>query len=125
MDFVVQTPRRIWGLEVKSGKSKHPKGMSEFKKATQEIKENLNIEDELKEAKKDLIDSVSGLDKPEEPAHPGQSEDKKPTYQDFDEMLDDYQSMKEEKETEATAPTDVPGEPAAPKDPSETNRHDG
>lgn len=32
MDFVVRTPRRIWGLEVKSGKSKNPKGMPEFKK---------------------------------------------------------------------------------------------
>jgi hypothetical protein len=32
IDFVVQTPRRIWGLEVKSGKSKHPKGMSAFMK---------------------------------------------------------------------------------------------
>jgi len=32
MDFVVQTPRRIWGLEVKSGKTKNLKGMSEFKK---------------------------------------------------------------------------------------------
>lgn len=40
------------------------KGLSEFKKATSEIKESLNIEDELKDAKEDLIDSVSGLDQP-------------------------------------------------------------
>ena len=40
------------------------KGLAEFKKATSEIKESLNIEDELKDAKEDLIDSVSGLDRP-------------------------------------------------------------
>jgi len=40
------------------------KGLAEFKKATSEIKESLNIEEELKDAKKDLIDSVSGLDRP-------------------------------------------------------------
>ena len=40
------------------------KGLSEFKKATSEIKESLNIEEELKDAKEDLIDSVSGLDRP-------------------------------------------------------------
>ncbi len=40
------------------------KGMSEFKKATQEIKESLDINGELKEAKEDLVDSISGLDDP-------------------------------------------------------------
>ncbi|MBW2168576.1 MAG: twin-arginine translocase TatA/TatE family subunit, partial [Deltaproteobacteria bacterium] len=42
------------------------KGMAEFKKATQEIKESLDVDEEFKEAKEDLIDSVSGLDKPKE-----------------------------------------------------------
>ena len=32
MDFVVQTPRKIWALEVKSGKLKSAKGVSGFKK---------------------------------------------------------------------------------------------
>ncbi len=40
------------------------KGMSEFKKATQEIKESLDINGELKEVKEDLADSISGLDDP-------------------------------------------------------------
>ena len=38
------------------------KGMAEFKKATQEIKQSLDL-DELREAKEDLVDSISGLDK--------------------------------------------------------------
>ena len=36
------------------------KGMAEFKKATREIKDNLDIKKELSEVKEDLIDSVSG-----------------------------------------------------------------
>ncbi|MFC1862997.1 twin-arginine translocase TatA/TatE family subunit [Thermodesulfobacteriota bacterium] len=39
------------------------KGMAEFRKATQEIKESLDIDEELKEAKDDLVDSFSGLNK--------------------------------------------------------------
>jgi sec-independent protein translocase protein TatB len=38
------------------------KGMAEFKKATQEIKESLDIDDDLRQAKDDLVDSVSGLE---------------------------------------------------------------
>jgi sec-independent protein translocase protein TatB len=38
------------------------KGMAEFKKATQEIKESLDIDDDLKKVKDDLVDSVSGLE---------------------------------------------------------------
>lgn len=37
------------------------KGMAEFRKATQDIKESLNIEEELIDAKEDLVDSISGL----------------------------------------------------------------
>ncbi len=59
------------------------KGLLEFKKATSEIKESLNIEDEFKEAKDDLIDSVSGLDRPcsdvSQAAEEEDTEDKKET----------------------------------------------
>jgi len=40
------------------------KGLAEFRKASQEIKESLNIQDEINEAKTDLIDSISGLKEP-------------------------------------------------------------
>ena len=40
------------------------KGLAEFKKATQEIKESLNIDGEIREAKEDLADSISGLNEP-------------------------------------------------------------
>ena len=40
------------------------RGMAEFRKATQEIKESLELDDDLREVKKDLADSISGLDRP-------------------------------------------------------------
>ena len=38
------------------------KGMAEFRKATREIKEGLDLSEEFNDAKEDLVDSVSGLD---------------------------------------------------------------
>ncbi len=37
------------------------KGMAEFRKATNEVKANLDIEDEIKGMEEELADSVSGL----------------------------------------------------------------
>jgi Tat protein translocase TatB subunit len=37
------------------------KGMAEFRKATSDIKANLDIEDELKGMEQDIADSVSGI----------------------------------------------------------------
>jgi Tat protein translocase TatB subunit len=39
-------------------------GIQEVQKATKEIKENLALDKELKEVKDGLIDSISGLDRP-------------------------------------------------------------
>lgn len=52
------------------------KGLAEFRKASQEIKESLNLE-ELNEAKTDLVDAVSGLDKPLDLESPGSYEEEK------------------------------------------------
>ena len=40
------------------------KGMAEFRKATQEIKDSLDLDEGIQDIKEDLIDSVSGLDRP-------------------------------------------------------------
>jgi Tat protein translocase TatB subunit len=37
------------------------KGMAEFRKATSEIKENLNLDEELRGMEEEIADSVSGL----------------------------------------------------------------
>ncbi|HEJ83683.1 MAG TPA: twin-arginine translocase TatA/TatE family subunit, partial [Desulfobacteraceae bacterium] len=63
--LIVIGPKKLPDLAKALGK-----GMSEFKKATQEIKGSLDLEEELKGAKEDLIDTVSGLDKPAEPEGP-------------------------------------------------------
>ncbi len=85
------------------------KGLSEFRRATQDIKESLELDEELREAKEGLLDSVSGLSQPDAlpgPARPGKD---KPSYADFDEMLEEYQESK--------ASTEAPGE-AAPEVPA-------
>jgi sec-independent protein translocase protein TatA len=37
------------------------KGIAELKKATEDVKESLEVDDTLKQAKKDLADSISGI----------------------------------------------------------------
>lgn len=76
------------------------RGLAEFRKATQEIKESLDLDHELREVKKDISDSIAGLDKaakayvqPDTAPKPP-SEEKKPKYGDFDEMLADYEGAK-------------------------------
>jgi len=43
------------------------KGMAELKKATEDVKESLEADETLKEAKKDLADSISGIQTQVEP----------------------------------------------------------
>ena len=89
------------------------KGMAEFKKATQEIKESLNVEEveeELKEAKEGLIDSISGLDTPEDLELTDSPAEKKAKYVDFDGIEQEAEDTKEEeqeKEKESLAPVAV------------------
>ena len=56
------------------------------------------MEEEFKEVKEDLIDSVSGLNKPLDLEHDKPPEDDPPKYDDFDEMLDDYDQAKQKEE---------------------------
>jgi TatA/E family protein of Tat protein translocase len=85
------------------------RGMSEFKKATQEIKESLDIEDELKEVKDDIVDSVSGIDQITE-FERGKESDESPKYNNFDEMVNEYEGAKKasthEKETSGNNETE-------------------
>lgn len=94
--LIVIGPKKLPDLAKALGK-----GMSEFKKATQEIKESLNVEEEFKEVKEDLIDSVSGLNEPLDLEHDKPPEDETPKYDDFDEMLDGYDKTKQKQEEES------------------------
>ena len=95
--LIVIGPKKLPDLAKALGK-----GMTEFKKATQEIKGSLNMEEELKEAKEDLIDSVSGLDKPLDLEYQSSSGEETQKYEDFDEMLEDYDNLKEKEEAPQT-----------------------
>jgi Tat protein translocase TatB subunit len=67
------------------------KGMAEFRKATDEIKESLNVEEELKEVKEDIADSISGIDMSRLPGPDKEPEEEsKPKYDNYDDMLNDY-----------------------------------
>ncbi len=66
------------------------KGMAEFKKATQDIKESLDADEDFKQAKQDLVDSVSGLNESSGYPPADASQEKQQKYKDFDEMLEDY-----------------------------------
>jgi len=79
------------------------KGMAEFRKATQEIKENLDLDEDFQEVKRDLTDSISGLDRPLDLEESETGDDEKPKYNDFDEIPEsNEESEKEETPAEET-----------------------
>jgi TatA/E family protein of Tat protein translocase len=61
------------------------KGMAEFKRATQDLKESINIDDDIKEMKEELNDAVSGTDgygtgvEPEEKSAPPEEQPERPS----------------------------------------------
>jgi TatA/E family protein of Tat protein translocase len=61
------------------------KGMAEFKRATQDLKESINIDDDIKEMKEELNDAVSGTDgygtgaEPEEKSAPPGEQPERPS----------------------------------------------
>ena len=72
------------------------KGMTEFKKATQDIKESLDLDGEFQDVKDELVDSVSGLDISPPKEEPAPGDKNAPTYEDFDETLKSNDEAKKE-----------------------------
>ncbi len=85
------------------------KGMAEFRKATQEIKENLNLDEDFQEVKRDLTDSISGLDRPLDLEESETGDDGKSKSNDFDEVPESH----EESEEEETAAEELQEQTAA------------
>jgi len=88
------------------------KGMSEFKKATQEIKENLDMDDEFKAAKDNLVDAVSGLDKPDDLKASQIPDEVRSDYEQIDRMIEETEKTESDslKETEKPGTADKAGE---------------
>jgi TatA/E family protein of Tat protein translocase len=98
--LIVIGPKKLPELAKSLGK-----GMSEFKKATQEIKGSLDVEDDFKATKADLVDSVTGMDQTDIAEQSGseeeeeKEEEKQPKYKDFDEVIEDFnKDVKPDKE---------------------------
>ena len=89
--LIVIGPKKLPDLAKALGK-----GMAEFRKATQEIKDSLDVGDELNEVKDDLVDSISGLDIPDEPELPKSTEAEEPKYSDMDEVPEDHEKVENE-----------------------------
>ena len=86
------------------------KGMAEFRKATQEIKDSLDMDEDIQEVKKDLVDSISGLDEPIDLPELDKQEEGEPKYNDFDEALADYEKSKEQPEASEQVGEEAPPE---------------
>jgi len=91
------------------------KGMAEFKKATQDIKDSMDVEEEYREAKQDIVDSISGLERPEalEPPPTGEDREHIKTY---DQVIEENEKQKssvqvsEPEESGAGRPQEEPEE---------------
>jgi len=86
--LIVIGPKKLPDLAKALGK-----GMAEFRKATQEIKDSLDVEDEFNEVKEDLVDSISGLDIPQEPELKKPTEAEELPYNDMDEVTEDPEKV--------------------------------
>lgn len=89
--LIVIGPKKLPDLAKALGK-----GMAEFRKATQEIKDSLDVEDVLNEVKEDLVDSVSGLDMPQEPEPPKSTEAEEPKDSGMDEVPEEHEKVENE-----------------------------
>ena len=83
------------------------KGMAEFRKATEEIKENLDMEEEIQEVKRDLVDSVSGLDRPLDLKEDSDGEIIS-GYEERDEVVGSYEMGNQESESSGEIEEEVP-----------------
>lgn len=79
------------------------RGVAEFRKATQELKDSLDVKDEelkeLKEVKDEIMDSISGINTPYEEVLDEEKKDE-PKYKDFDELIEDYEKKKKKESGE-------------------------
>ena len=85
------------------------KGMAEFKKATHEIKESLELNEDLQSVRKDLADSVTGLDQPETPVEAEKPEEETAKFEGYDQVIESYEKLKAEEDQN---PNDKKKDPA-------------
>ena len=85
------------------------KGMAEFKKATREIKESLDLDEDFEDVRKGLVDTVSELNEPLDLEEPKKEEDEESQDTDIDKVPTSDEGPKEETEP-SEEPTPEPSE---------------
>ena len=85
------------------------KGMAEFRKATEDIKESLDLEQDFDEARGELADAIGDVNRPLDMED--LDEEDIPKYQDYDEVLEAH-----EKEMTETSQEQDPEEDPSPED---------
>jgi Tat protein translocase TatB subunit len=107
--LVVIGPKKLPDLAKALGK-----GMAEFRKATEDIKESLDLEEDLEDVKGELADAIGDVNRPLEMEDLAGVE--MPAYQDYDEVLEDHEeemnktSEEEMNKTSEEDRADSPGE---------------
>jgi sec-independent protein translocase protein TatB len=92
--LIVIGPKKLPDLAKALGK-----GMAEFRKATQEIKESLDMDEDIKDAQKDLADPISEMEKL----------DTFPEEEEWAESADSHDDLEwNEKKTEAPSEVETP-----------------
>ena len=82
------------------------KGMVEFRKATQDIKESLDLDQDFEEAKEDLADAIGDVNRPLDVE--ALEETETPKYQDYDEVLEAHEKEMEETTQEENMEEEAP-----------------
>ncbi len=103
--LIVFGPKKLPELAKSLGK-----GLAEFKKATHEIKESLELDEDLHKVKEDLTDSISGVERTIEAAMEEKGEEEQPQYESFDQVVESYQKLKEEEGQSRGEEKETPGE---------------
>jgi sec-independent protein translocase protein TatB len=109
--LIVVGPKKLPDLAKALGK-----GMAEFRKATHEIKESLEIDEDFNEIKRDLTDSIHDLEKPIDMTTYGSEEE--PLYEAIDKTPDISGQAVEKPSSERKAQDEKEGGP-------EVRKHEG
>lgn len=99
--LIVFGPKRLPELARALGK-----GMAEFKRATQEIKESINFNEDLRTVRKDIADSITGMDPPPHPVEVEKPAQEGAKYEET--KAEESRSQDEKKRDPAVHVKDVP-----------------
>ena len=99
------------------------KGMAEFKKATREIKESLDLDEDFEDVRKELVDTVSGLNGPLDLEASEKEEDKESQEVEISEESEEETEPQETEINEGPEEETEPSEKTTPEASEETKKN--